>query len=100
MSNVGFFCVSCACANGSLFFCPVDARSLLYSVRYVRGVVRGVGSGGCAWYGLVRWFSVLLRLVASLFLHVCSLSWLYSLNRLRVCPSCAFPLCSIGKVVV
>ena len=49
VSNVGFFCVSCACANGSLYFCRVDARSLLYSVRYVRGVVRGVRSGGCAW---------------------------------------------------
>ncbi len=50
VSNVGFFCVSCACANGSLYFCRVDARSLLYSVRYVRGGVRGVGSGGCARY--------------------------------------------------
>ena len=50
-------------------FAIVDACSLLYSVRCVRCVVRGVGNGGCVGIGLVRWLSVVLRLVASLFLR-------------------------------
>ena len=52
-------------------FAIVDACSLLYSVRCVRCVVRGVDNGGCAGIGLVRWFSVLLRPVVSLFLRAC-----------------------------